>query len=105
MVDYNSDCEKCEYDFYRLLELLVKDIQQLEIKVVRLRYLLSGFLPPHESEMLKCEIFSDLSGRYYDDPAYQQYMANYCDGQDPMENAEIDEYMLKVAKGKEIVDI
>ena len=105
MIDYDIDCEKCEYDFCQTVDWLVKDIHRLELKVVRLRYLLSGFLPEHNGNMLRLEIFSGLSGRYYDDPAYQKYMSGWYNGQDPMECAKAAERMTKVSRGEEIIDI
>ena len=105
MFDYDIDCEKCENDFFQLIDFFIKDIHRLELKVIRLRYLLSGFLPEHEGNMLRIEIFSNLSGRYYDNPAYEQYMERWYSGSDPMDCAEMVELMKKVSKGEEIVDI
>ena len=108
MVDYGIDCDycdKCEMDFCQLIDLLITDIQHLESKVVRLRYLLSGFLSEHDGKMLMCEIFSDLSGRYYAQPAYKQYVAKYCDGHDPMDNTNFVEQMMKLSHGDESVDL
>ena len=94
-----------ETDYFQLIDLLIADIQHLESKVVRLRYLLSGFLPEHDGKMLRCEIFSDLAGSYYDQPAYQQYVEKYCYGHDPMENTNHVEHMMKLSHGDESVDL
>jgi hypothetical protein len=104
MDDYNIDCEKCEYGFYQIIDLLIKDIQKLELKVVRLRYLLSGFFQEHDGKMLKCELFSDLSGGYYEQPAYEKYISNYCDGQDPMDSADFVKHLMKVSRGEDLYD-
>ena len=104
---YRMDCDldECEMYFYQLIDLLIADIKHLESKVVRLRYLLSGFLPEHDGKILKCEIFSDLSGSYYSQPAYQQYVAKYCDGHDPMDNTNYVEHMMKLSHGDESIDL
>jgi hypothetical protein len=98
-------CDKCEIDFFQLIDLLIKDIQHLESKVVYLRYFLSGFLPEHDGEMLMVEIFSNLSGLGYGQPVYRRYVSKYCDGNDPMEDADFIEHMMKLSLGKESVDL
>jgi hypothetical protein len=107
MDDYRIDYDFDEYemDFYQLIDELIADIKHLESKVVRLRYLLSGFLPEHDGKMLKCEIFSDLAGSYYSHPAYQQYVAKYCDGHDPMDSTNYVKHMMKLSHGDESVDL
>ena len=96
-------CDACRQDFYHLIDCLIKDIQHLESKAVFLRYSLSKLLPEHEGEMLRCEIFSDLSGGYYDQAAYQQYIKRYCDGRDPMDGAKHCGLLTEISRGKEIV--
>jgi hypothetical protein len=59
-------CDNCEMDFCDLIGRLVRDIQHLESKVVFLRYSLSKFLPEYDREMLRCDIFADLYGNYFD---------------------------------------
>jgi len=98
-------CDNCEMDFYSLVDCLIKDIQHLESKVVYLRYSLSMFLPEYDGEMLKCEIFSDLSGSYSDQSAYQRYVSDYCHGQDPMDTAEYCAHLMRVSCGKGSVDL
>jgi len=105
MTDCNIDCEKCEYDFYQLIDWLIRDIQQLELKTVYLRYLLSRSLPAQDGITLKQEIFSNLSGRYYEQPGYQQYVSNYCGGRDPMDCTNFHEHMMKLSRGEEIFDL
>jgi hypothetical protein len=97
-------CDHCEMEYYQLIKLLIKDIQHLEAKAVRLRYSLSKSLPGCDGEMLRCEIFSDLAGNYYDQPAYQRYISSCCGGLDPMDDDNYYEFMLKISKGEEAVD-
>ena len=101
----NRYCDKCEADFYQLIDLLIKDIQHLETKVVHLRHSLSMFLPEHEGKMLRCGIFSDLSGCHCEQPAYQRYVSAYCDGNDPMYSEDFNNHMLELAKGREVADL
>ena len=96
-------CDNCVTDFYELTDILVKDIQFLEAKVVYLRYALSQRLPERRGEMLMCDIFSDLAGGYWDNPAYQRYMEEYYDGLDPMDNEEHCRLLKRIARGEEAV--
>ena len=105
MTDHEMLCDKCEMEFYRLVDCLIKDIQHLETKVVYLRYSLSRFLPEGDGKMLRCEIFSDLSGSYYDQSAYQRYVSEYSDGQDPRETAEYCERLMRISSGNESVGL
>jgi len=98
-------CDKHEYDYLNFIDQLVRDIQKLELRIVYLRHILSRHLPDHEGEMLKCEIFSDLAGGYYDDAVYQRYVSDYCDGKDPMEDPDFHEHMIKVSRGEELFDL
>ena len=70
MADYDMDydiCTGCKdiYEFCQLTDYLISDIQHLESEVVRLRYVLSSYLSKQDCEMLRCDILSDLAGRYY----------------------------------------
>ena len=104
MIDYmmeNDDCINCENDMYQLIESFIKDIQKLELRVVYLRYLLSGHLSEYDGKMLRLDIFSDLSGGYYDNAIYQKYLMNYCDGKDPMDCDPFSVRMWRISRGKE----
>jgi hypothetical protein len=96
-------CADCVVDFYGLTDALIKDIQHLEAKVVFLRYSLSKHLPAYDGEMLRCDIFSDLSGCYWDNCAYRQYMEKVYDGHDPMDNQKHVNFMIKLSRGKDSV--
>ena len=98
-----DECGFANVDYYRLIELLVKDIQHLESKVVWLRYSFSWYLPKYDGVMLRCEIFSALAGAYYDLPAYQQFITDYCDGQDPMQCDYYSENLLSLSTGSGVV--
>ena len=102
---FRDFCDNCEMDYYSLVDCLIKDIQHLESKVVYLRYSLSNYLQEHNGEMLRCEIFSDLSGSYSYQTAYQQYVSEYCNGQDPMDTEEYCERLMRISCGKESVDL
>jgi hypothetical protein len=94
-------CEKCETGSFQLINHLIKEIQLLSSEVVRLRYSLSWFLPKHDGEMIRCEIVSDLHGSYYDYPAYQNFVSDYCDGDDPFESEVYCNHMAKLSNGEE----
>ena len=98
-------CDSCEMDFYDLIDSLVSDIGHLEAKVVYLRYLLSRCLPKHDGEMLRCDIFSDLRNAYFDQPAFEKYVSRYCGGHDPLEDAERCEFLMRLSRGEESVDL
>jgi hypothetical protein len=103
--DYDCDyCDNCEMDYYQLIERLINDIQHLESKTVRLRYLLSRFLPECDGETLRCEIFSDLAGNYYEQPAYQRHISKYYGGRDPMDDDNYCKLLLRISRGEEMVD-
>jgi len=98
-------CDHCVEDFYNLTELLIKDIHHLEAKIVYLRYTLSQYLPVFDGEMLRSDIFSDLSGWYWDHPAYREYIDEYNYGQDPMDDAEQTRLKLRISRGEKSVNL
>lgn len=104
--DFNDcDCCYCLDKFYDLTDGLIKDIQHLEKTVVSLRYSLSKLLPDHNGLMLRCDILSELAGRYYENPAYQQFIEAYHDGVDPLECDSYSKQLLKLAHFEELYQI
>jgi len=77
----------------------VKDINDLEEKVVRWRQALIKYLSPQEAEGLRSDIFSNLTGNYADDEAYQLYIERLYGGQDPMENDDHINRMIRLCDG------
>jgi len=102
---HDDSCDIPEYDYHHFIDGLIKDIQKLELRIIYLRYLLSGHLPDHEGKMLKCEMFSDLAGGYCAEAVYQRYISYYCDGIDPMECPDFHEHMIKISRGEELFDL
>jgi len=98
-------CDKCAFDFYDLIERLVEGIQHLELKVVYLRYLLSKYLPEWDGEMLRDDIFRDLTGGFWDQPAYQKYLSAYHGGLDPLDSETHNDLMKKLSRGQECVGL
>jgi hypothetical protein len=98
-------CSKCEAEFFQLVDRLIKDIQHLESKAVHLRYSLSSLLSEYDGESLRYDIFSDLSRSHYDQPAYQKYIANCHDGDDPMDDAMYCDHLLRLAYGEESIGL
>lgn len=88
------------YEFIRLIDYLVKDIEHLESETVRTRYELSRYLPHPYGEDLRGDIVSDLAGRYSEDPAYQVYMKLMHDNRDPMESDEWTSHISYLAHGR-----
>lgn len=76
------------YDFCKLIDQLIKDIQHLESEVVKTRYQLSNHLDEQERTCLRCDILSNLGGRYSGTPAYDEYVQLFYNSQDPMESDE-----------------
>jgi hypothetical protein len=113
MSDYDYDyewrddyyCEKCEMEFYETIDHLINDIKHLEAKVVYLRYSLSRYLPKYKGEMLRCDIFDDLSNIYCFDPAYQRYVSEYCDGHDPQEDKSYVALLKRLSTGAESANL
>ena len=113
MIEYDYEwyddgdyCGKCEMGYYEIIDHLINDIKHLEAKVVYLRYTLSsGFLPKHFREMLRYDIFDDLSNVYWDDPAYQRYVSEYCGGHDPMEDKSYFALLERLSTGAESVNL
>jgi hypothetical protein len=102
---YGDSCTKCEWNFYRLIEALISDIHHLESKAIYLRHLLSSYLPENDREMLRYEIFSDLTGSLLHHSAYQRYVSEYCAGIDPLDNMERFDFLKKVSQGEEPVGL
>jgi hypothetical protein len=104
MIDCEWDegcCDKCEMDFYDLIDILIKDIQHLESKVVCLRYSLSNYLPKHDGEMLRLDIFHDLAGVYWEQPSYQKYISERYGNHDPMDCKPYNDLLRKLSQGEE----
>lgn len=59
-----------------LLDQMVKDIQHLELELIRARYKLKSVLTPPYDEYLRMEIFSNMGTRYGGDPVYDKYLSN-----------------------------
>lgn len=99
---YPYECEdECSRigDFCRLVHSLAQDINGLEEEVVRWRQALIKYLPPQEAEGLRSDIFTNLSGSYAADEAYQFYIGRLCGGHDPMENEEHINRMIRLRDG------
>jgi hypothetical protein len=88
-------------DIFRLIEVLISDIQHLESEVVRMRYELSRYLPAKERELLRSDILSNLGGRYAGNPAYDVFVREWCNGTDPMDSDEWVEHIWRLAHGEE----
>jgi len=94
-------CDKCALEFYDLIDQLVTEVKHLELKVVGLRHLLSMHLPAYEGEMLRCDIFRDLSDSFWARPAYQKYISEYYGGFDPMDSVSYNDLLKKSSRGEE----
>lgn len=88
------------YKFCQLIDYLIKDIQHLESEIVRTRYTLSNYLTYPLDESLRCDILSNLAGRYWDHPAYKAYIHLFYNNQDPMDSDEWVNHILKLANGQ-----
>ena len=100
-----DSCLRCEADFFLLIDHLVTDIQHLASEVVRLRHMLSWYLPEHLGKTIRGESLSDLHGSYYDYCAYSDFVSRFCDGDDPMERERYVEHMRKLSNGEESNEI
>ena len=97
----NSTCSSCSlvYEFCKLIDYLIQDIQHLESETVKTRYKLSLHLTPPYRESVRNEILSNLASRYYEYPAYGIYLELMHDNNDPMESDEYVKQLLQIAKG------
>ena len=77
----------------------------MESKVVYLRYTLSKHLPENDGKLLMSDIFSDLSAPHYDKPVYMQYMKAYYGGLNPLDNGDLDKYLRRIKRGKELSNL
>lgn len=82
----SHDNEHMEFYYLQLIDYLVKDIRQLELETIRLRYELSKWLPDYDGLLIRSDIYSGLAGRYDWQKAYASYVALYCNGIDPLDN-------------------
>lgn len=86
-----------EFLYLQLIDYLVKDIKQLEMETVRLRYELSKRLTDYDAMLLRSDIYSALAGRYDWQDAYVRYVSLYCDDKDPLDNKEYSSQMEQMA--------
>jgi len=98
-------CESCEMEYFQLIEALISNIKHLESKTVYLRYTLSNYLPLHSAELLRSDIFSDLSASHIDLPAYYRYLLICCDGIDPLNDETHCYHLKRLSKGEDIVNL
>ena len=103
MLDLDEICNDCDclYEFCKLVDSLVKDIQHLESETVRTRYELSQYTDKPYDEYLRSDILSDMAGRYGDNPAYQAYVQLFYNNHDPMNSEKWVEHILKLAHSHE----
>lgn len=99
----NNNCNDCDilYQFCKLVDDIIKDIQYLEAETVSYRYALSRYLPDYEKKSLRDEILSNLTGRYSCSEAYQQYMELFYNKQDPMDSDAYVEHLIRLAHGQD----
>ena len=86
-------------DFIHLIDCLVKDIIHLESEIVRTRYELSRYLKYPYDELMRSDIFSNLSARYDSNPVYQLYINLLYDNQDPLASDEWLKHIQNLANG------
>ena len=88
------------YGFYRLIDAMASEINQLEAEVVRTRQVLAEYLPEDWADGLRQDIFSGLSVRFYGNHAeYDSFVDHYHNGIDPMESDEQVAHMLRLRDG------
>lgn len=97
---YNCDahCYRM-YEFYELIDAMVTDILCLEEDLVRWRKALIPHLNQANAEGLQSDILDGMARNYVGMPAYDLFLEQYCNGQDPMENEEHCELMIRLRKG------
>ena len=98
-------CESCEMEYFQLIEALISNIKHLEAKTVFLRYTLSNFLPLHRAELLRSDIFSDLSACHIDLPAYHRYISTCCDGTDPLDDKNHCKHLKRLSRGEVAINL
>jgi len=100
------DADNCEIinEFLKLIDMMLKDIQSLEVLCVRARYEISKYLESPYDEYLKSDILSGLSRSYNDNPAYHYYIQEIYDGGDPMSFKEWLDTIHDAARGKDSSD-
>ena len=66
----DADNSELIYEFCKLTDAMIKDIQHLKAECIRTRYELSKHLKSPHDEYLRSDILSDLGGVYYDYTAF-----------------------------------
>jgi len=108
MTDFYCDkdyCDSCEMEYFQLIEALISNIKHLESKTVYLRFTLSNYMPLHRAELLRSDIFSDLSGSHIDLPAFQRYISACCNGIDPLDDKKHCKLLKKLSMGEEVINL
>lgn len=96
-----------EQDVFDLLKFMTDDIKNLEAEIVRWRQVLLKYLDPDKADGLFDDIFSNLHApiSLYDFDTYQQFM-DYCyNGEDPLDDPEHVEKMLRLRDGTDETSI
>ena len=94
-----------EEDCFRLVSAMLEEIQFLEEEVVRWRQALIKYLEPGWADGLYDDIFSNLSGRFDDYPAYRKFVDQWCRGKDPYDSPEHTRTMLRLRDGNDETSI
>jgi len=100
----NICCDQCEQNPYQLVHHLIYDIQLLSSEVVRLRFLLSRFLPDQDGETIRQDILSDLHSSYDDYQSYCCFVIAHCLGEDPLQEDSFVSHLMKLSRGEESLE-
>lgn len=97
--DYDEEIRRMRFEFYSLIANMVEDILLLEEDLVRWRKALIPHLTPDNAEGLKSDILDGMARNYEGTPAYDMFIAEYCNNNNPMENDEHCSRMIRLRKG------
>lgn len=95
--------EKIIYVLLELIFVLVHDIMESDLEVVKWRQALIKHLCPPFSDFLEYDILNGLhAGTYWSYPGYWYFVKNFCGGRDPHQSSSYHCQMHRMKKGTSI---
>ncbi len=110
MDDYDDPgnyCSECYYlaEYAKLTNAMIEEIKFLRADIVRWRQALIKYLPPRWADGLRQDIFSNIFYSFEDYDAYQDFVKDYCNGEDPLDNEEDSAFLQRLKDGTDETSI
>lgn len=75
-----------EFPLSEMIYYLAKEVKQLELEAIHLRYKLSKHISYYDGLLLRSDISLGLANRYEYQETYTKYISLYYEGTDPLDN-------------------